>query len=85
MLPFAIKTFVLSIFEWPLKTGFTVYYESSTLLIVIALNYFISYGESLVKFIRFLLMQITVLIIATKLPWMRYHIILCHIISIYII
>ena len=23
-LPFAIKTFVLSIFEWPLKTGFTV-------------------------------------------------------------
>ena len=24
-LPFAIKTFVLSIFEWPLKTCFTVY------------------------------------------------------------
>ena len=24
-LPFAIKTFVLSIFEWPLKTGFTVH------------------------------------------------------------
>ena len=24
MLPFVIKTFVLSIFEWPLKTGFTV-------------------------------------------------------------
>ena len=23
-LPFAIKTFVMSIFEWPLKTGFTV-------------------------------------------------------------
>ena len=23
-LPFAIKTFVLSIFEWSLKTGFTV-------------------------------------------------------------
>ena len=23
-LPFAIKTFVLSIFKWPLKTGFTV-------------------------------------------------------------
>ena len=23
--PFAIKTIVLSIFEWPLKTGFTVY------------------------------------------------------------
>ena len=24
-LPFVIKIFVLSIFEWPLKTGFTVY------------------------------------------------------------
>ena len=24
-LPFSIKTFVLSIFEWPLKTGFTVF------------------------------------------------------------
>ena len=24
-LPFAIKSFILSIFEWPLKTGFTVY------------------------------------------------------------
>ena len=24
-LPFAIMTFVLSIFEWPLKAGFTVY------------------------------------------------------------
>ena len=24
-LPFAIKTFVLLIFEWPLKTGFTEY------------------------------------------------------------
>ena len=23
-LPFAIKTFVLSIYDWPLKTGFTV-------------------------------------------------------------
>ena len=23
-LPFAFKTFVMSIFEWPLKTGFTV-------------------------------------------------------------
>ena len=23
-LPFAIRTFVLTIFEWPLKTGFTV-------------------------------------------------------------
>ena len=24
-LPFVIKIFVLSIFEWPLKTGFTVF------------------------------------------------------------
>ena len=24
-LPFSIKTFVLSIFKWPLKTGFTVH------------------------------------------------------------
>ena len=23
-LPFSIKTFVLSIFKWPLKTGFTI-------------------------------------------------------------
>ena len=27
-IPFAIKIFVLSIFEWPLKTGFTVFYCS---------------------------------------------------------
>ena len=26
MLPFVIKIFALSIFEWPLKTGFTVYH-----------------------------------------------------------
>ena len=25
-LPFSIKTFILSIFKWPLKTGFTVVY-----------------------------------------------------------
>ena len=25
MLPFVFKTFVLSIFEWPLKRGFTVH------------------------------------------------------------
>ena len=24
-LPFVFKTFVLSIFEWPLKTGFTIF------------------------------------------------------------
>ena len=29
-LPFSIKTFVLYIFEWPLKTGFTVYLEKTT-------------------------------------------------------
>ena len=27
-LPFSIKTFVLSIFEWPLRTGFTVQHNS---------------------------------------------------------
>ena len=26
-LPFVFKTFVLSIFEWPLKTGFTVTFQ----------------------------------------------------------
>ena len=26
-LPFVIKTFFLSIFEWPFYTGFTVYYK----------------------------------------------------------
>ena len=26
-LPFVIKTYVLSIFKWPLKTGFTVHYN----------------------------------------------------------
>ena len=26
-LPFVIKIFILSIFEWPLKTGFTVYWD----------------------------------------------------------
>ena len=28
-LPFAFKVFVLSIFEWPLKTGFTVLTDTS--------------------------------------------------------
>ena len=28
-LPFSIKFFVLSIFKWPLKTGFTVYAKSA--------------------------------------------------------
>ena len=30
-LPFSIKTFVLSIFKWPLKTGFTVVHENIVL------------------------------------------------------
>ena len=28
-LPFVIKIFVLTIFEWPLKTGFTVYVKEA--------------------------------------------------------
>ena len=32
-LPFVIKIFVLSIFEWPLKTGFTVFSSTVTLKI----------------------------------------------------
>ena len=28
-LPSVLKTFVLSIFDWPLKTGFTVIFKSS--------------------------------------------------------
>ena len=31
-LPFVFKTFVLSIFEWPLKKGFTVYQNMHTQL-----------------------------------------------------
>ena len=27
-LPFSIKTFVVSIFKWPLKTGFTVHHTN---------------------------------------------------------
>ena len=33
-LPFVIKIFVLSIFEWPLKTGFTVHVQISKLTMV---------------------------------------------------
>ena len=33
-LPFAIKTFVLSVFEWPLKTGFTVILGPDLIFIV---------------------------------------------------
>ena len=32
-LPFSFKTFVLYIFEWPLKTGFTVVWINPTLLL----------------------------------------------------
>ena len=34
-LPFVIKIFVLSIFEWPLKTGFTVVFLTLSMLVVI--------------------------------------------------
>ena len=34
-LPFAIKVFVLSIFEWPFYTGFTVYYSMSLYIVVL--------------------------------------------------
>ena len=41
-LPFVIKIFVLSIFEWPLKTGFTVFVSVGTLILHInVLAYFI--------------------------------------------
>ena len=41
-LPFVIKTFVLSIFEWPLKTGFTVHSAKSSLsrIVTIKINIF---------------------------------------------
>ena len=34
-LPFSIKTFVLSIFKWPLKTGFTLFYFTKQVLILL--------------------------------------------------
>ena len=41
-LPFVIKIFVLSIFEWPLKTGFTVVVHELELAITRALYVFSS-------------------------------------------
>ena len=38
-LPFVFKTFVLSIFEWPLKTGFTVDYSQSTVASMDSIGY----------------------------------------------
>ena len=36
-LPFSIKTFILSIFVWPLKTGFTVFFlKVGPLLVMVA-------------------------------------------------
>ena len=32
-LPFVFKTFGLSIFEWPLKTGFTVHFDMASNLL----------------------------------------------------
>ena len=41
-LPFVIKIFVLSIFEWPLKTGFTVFTDISAItLLLYGYKYFI--------------------------------------------
>ena len=37
-LPFAIKTFFLSIFEWPLKTGFTVLRFAENIHLFISIN-----------------------------------------------
>ena len=34
-LPFVIKIFVLSVFEWPFYTGFTVFLLGSELLLII--------------------------------------------------
>ena len=39
-LPFSIKTFVLSIFKWPLKTGFTVDLKVSRLLKCVIIHAF---------------------------------------------
>ena len=36
-LPFVFKTFVLSIFEWPLKTGFTVFGLKLKIMLMILL------------------------------------------------
>ena len=51
-LPFVIKIFVLSIFEWPFYTGFTVLVNLASLLVLITLNlsfhrYFINSETSL--------------------------------------
>ena len=39
MLPFVIKSFVLSIFEWPFYTGFTVVLENCRLIFKMSLNF----------------------------------------------
>ena len=38
-LPFVFKTFVLSRFEWPLKTGFTVYANVVAVLAIKVVSY----------------------------------------------
>ena len=40
-LPFVLKNFVLPIFEWPLKTGFTVY-SLSELMIWVKFHHYLS-------------------------------------------
>ena len=42
-LPFVIHIFVLSIFEWPLKTGFTVCVFVVNVLILVLINIFNSF------------------------------------------
>ena len=37
-LPFAIKTFILAIFEWPLKTGFTVFSQDEAAISMLENN-----------------------------------------------
>ena len=49
-LPFSIKTFVLSIFKWLLKTGFTVY---SNYQIIRPLNKSVYYNQQIVFFLFF--------------------------------
>ena len=49
-LPFLIKTFVLSIFEWPLKTGFTVNVSFKTNKLVIRISFYLLMAMSLSKY-----------------------------------
>ena len=57
-LSFVIKIFVLSTFEWPLKTGFTVYqnlcynevgYKGTVLYVIIYFNPYESYSSIFIR------------------------------------